>query len=127
MSKQSLLQNSPALFLMSFLFLFGCNSGPVEKTATTTSDTVNPAPVGPTPAAATIVSGSLDTLWITAANFKNPDKSKAVFIFYFGDNDTISVDGWKDKAAATPLNTTADVRMLKGQNHPSSPHGARTY
>lgn len=127
MTKQSLLQNIPVLFLMAFFLLSGCNSGPDEKTATATTDTINTVAASPAPPAAAFISGTLDTLWITATDFQKLDKSKAVFIFYFGDNDTISVDGWKDKGGGSPFNATPDVRMLKGKKDATLSYGAGTY
>jgi hypothetical protein len=60
----------------------------------------------------------LDTLWTTTAAFQKLDKNKAVFAFYFGDQDTVTVHGWKDKGGTTQFNTPPDVVFYKG--HPDS-------
>lgn len=129
MTTHYFLKNISTLFFIIIFLLAGCNSG-VEKntsTSTTNTDTIITPAAAATPPAAALLSGKLDTLWTTATEFKNLNKSKAFFIFNFGNDDTITLDGWKDKGGANPFNTAPDVRFLKGKPDGLLTYGPGTY
>ena len=127
MTKRSVLINFYVLFLAILFISVGCNNDRgTEKTIPSESAAVPTASVPP-PVTAGLTGGILDTLWITAANFKLLNTNKALFIFYFGTNDTVTVHGWKDKGGVDPFSTSPDIRLLKGYADAVLTYGPGTY
>ncbi len=126
MTKQSFLVKYYVLFLAALFISGGCNNdkATVAEPATGVTGTTATAP---TPPAAGLTGGILDTLWITAPEFKLLNTNKALFIFYFGTQDTVSLHGWKDKGGTNPFNTAPDIRLLKGKADAVLTYGPGTY
>ena len=116
------------LFCIALMLLVGCNNdkGTDKGTAANpaTGDTGKTTAKSLAPVIAGLSSGVLDTLVISATEFLKLDRNKALFIFYFGTLDTISLSGWKDKSGT--FNTPPDVRFIKG-NPTAIPYGPGTY
>lgn len=128
MKKYLFFRKYPVHFFIVLLLSAGCNNDKEADNAAT------PEPVKtaesasqPPPVTAGLTAGILDTLWITATDFKKLDKNKALFIFYFGNQDTVSLNGWKDKGGSNQFNTNPDVRLTKGRPDQVLTYGPGTY
>lgn len=127
MTRQSFLVKYFVLFFAALFILGGCNNDKDTAAEPATGDTVSAARAAAPPPAAGLTGGILDTLWITATDFKQLNTNKALFVFYFGNQDTIALNGWKDKGGANPFNPTPDVRLLKGHADAVLTYGPGTY
>ncbi|MEO6404434.1 MAG: hypothetical protein ABIY51_05680, partial [Ferruginibacter sp.] len=112
-----------SFFVITALLIIGCNDDKDKAVTATSTMSDTAVAMAPAPPAAGLTSGSLDTLWITAADFKALDKNKADFIFYFGTNDTVTLHGWKDKGGLDPYNPTPDVILKKGHKDATLTYG----
>jgi hypothetical protein len=130
MTKHFFFKKYYVIFLLPLFILGGCNNDKeTDKTNTAepvTSETTS-TETAAAPIAAGLTGGKLDTLWITAPEFKLLNTNKALFIFYFGTMDTVSIHGWKDKGGADPFNTDPDIKLLKGHPDAVLTYGPGTY
>lgn len=130
MIKLSFLKKYGSLFLVTLFISVACNNdsstdkSPVAEPAKT--ETENTTSAATTPPAVMALSGKLDTLWVDSLSFTKLDKNKAVFVFYAGNDDTLTLHGWKDKGGSSQFNTDPDVRLLKGRPSGLS-YGPGTY
>jgi len=94
----------------------GTNASAITSTdATASTNTATTTTTdGQKPAALT---GTLDTLWVDASEFKKLKHRKLVFSFTFRDPDTLTLYGWTCKGAICvgSYDTDPNIKLKKGQ------------
>jgi len=116
-----------ALFFFVLLSISSCKDDKDENTtgtntsAITSTDATAPKNAATTTATdgqkSAALTGTLDTLWIEASEFKKLKQRKLVFSFAFRDTDTLTLYGWTCKGAICvgSYNTDPDIKLKKGQ------------
>lgn len=129
MKKQLFFSWYNIVFVLTLLTGASCNDNSSEKNSaenTDTSTSTNIVTTSPQSAAASFT-GTLDTLWTDSLSFTKMDKDKAVFAFYTGGSDTLTLHGWKAKGIfQTEYNGVPDIKLLKGRAGPLS-YGPGSY
>ena len=84
------------VFFIIPIFMASCNDNGSEKKADETiiADTSTKDAAPPPAPKAAVITGTLDNLWVEAADFKNLKTGKLVFSFVFRTNDTLTLYGW---------------------------------
>lgn len=126
MEKQIFLLKYCVIFLFSLVLATGCNNEEKKNDNPPLTDNKNKKDEVKEPPTSNFISGILDTLVISATNFKKLTKNKASFIFYLGGLDTVTLHGWENKGGTIQYNTPPDVRLIKG-NPSGLTYGLGTY
>ena len=112
------IKNAGIMCALAFVLLLNAckNDDKTDTGDTTTAATTASSPTTATATKAATLSGLLDTLWVTAADFKNLDNKKLVFSFTFRDPDTLTLFGWSCKGVICngSYNTDPDIKLIKG-------------
>ena len=118
MKKQLFFSSFNIVFVLTLLITASCNDDSAKKNSVENSEAstaTNMVSTAPQPAAAAF-NGTLDTLWTDSLSFTKMDKDKAVFAFYAGGGDTLTLHGWKAKGILqTEYNPVPDISLLKGK------------
>lgn len=116
--KKTIFFTSTFLFFIALLFLFAsCNSGdtPPAKTDAPAAAANTVAPAVATQAA--LLSGHLDTLWMTAAAFNNLGPGTRITFIFYDTLDAFTLRGWTGNPNSWN-NNPPRVRLLKGRQSP---------
>jgi hypothetical protein len=116
--KKTLFFTSTSLFFAALLFLFAsCNSNDTGAAKTDASPAAaNTAATAVTPQAA-LLSGNLDTLWMTAAAFNNLGPGTRITFIFYDTLDAFTLRGWTGNPNSWN-NNPPNVRLLKGRQSP---------
>lgn len=113
-----------------FLVIVSCNDGGdkpgTDTPASTDSDIKTDVTPAKTPAAAALIGGTLDTLWISSTDFPlNPEK--IIFSFTIDPNNKLKLHGWKVKNGPDQFDPTPNYKLTNGGQHKSSTYGPDMY
>jgi hypothetical protein len=117
------------ILFTAFALIISCNNRGDDKKAAENSvaDTSNKTPdVSQEQPRAMAIAGTLDFLYIDAAEFLNLPKAKLVFSFAFRTNDTLTLYGWSCKNNGVgnctgTYNNDPNIKLIKYQT------GTKTY
>lgn len=117
MTKQFLLQKAATIFFLFLFIMIGCNSGSDKNTTTNSAskDSNMGTPEAVAVPALPILSGYLDTLYVDSLNFSTLNKDMAVFAFYAGQNDTLTLHGWYAKGLFNKFDSLPNIQLAQGR------------
>jgi hypothetical protein len=119
--------NKHLLFLLVFFYLAACNQESdkqKEQPTVSSSDTIKNKAGEPE---VMTIAGKLDTLWVSMAQFDALPDKKVVFLFTFGERDTLTMHGWTLKRnGGDEYDDPPNIKLLKGKAGPYS-YGPGTY
>jgi hypothetical protein len=129
MKKLFFVKKYTVLLLMTGFLSSGCNnpsdngdSAEQAKAADSVETAAEPAST-----AAALLSGTLDSLWVDSLTFTKLGNNPAVFSFYVGGLDTLTLHGWAGKGICkTSYTPYPDITLYKGKPSPAS-YGPGTY
>ena len=109
----------PNSFLLFAVFIsveiISCNNGGGGEKPSDKNDSnvaVKNTPL-PNQASASLIKGSVDTLYTDATSFKNlPKKKKVFFVVTFASPDTLTLHGWTTKSGQ--YDTDPKIKLIKG-------------